>query len=65
MKIGGERESTVLERVLMNKFAYDPITARSIADDLLRDDFPKNDIRNIGQAIAYLDRIKEMMREIS
>ena len=62
MKIGGEKESTVLEKVLMYKFNYDPVTAESVAADLLRDDFPANGITTIGQAIAFLDRVHDELR---
>ena len=58
MKFMGKKDQSVLERVLMFKLGYDEVTVAAVADDLLRDDFPKNGITTIGEAIAYIDVLR-------
>lgn len=49
-------------RILEVKLDYPEGYAASIADDFIRDDFPKNGIRTPGQAIAYLDEVVERVK---
>ena len=45
----------VLAKIIAYKFGYDDETAGRVADDMMEDDFPKNGVRTIGEAIAYID----------
>ena len=54
----------VLAGIIAYKFGYDlrDVRARAVAEDMLRDDFPKNAIKTVGGAIAYLDYVKSLAR---
>ena len=54
-------KNMVLTRVIATKFGYPDGLAETIARDMLRDDFPRNDIRTMGEAIAYIDKVKAAM----
>ena len=55
--------NSVLVRIVANKFNYPDGLAETVVRDLLKSDFPANDIRTMGEAIAYLDKVKAMMDE--
>jgi hypothetical protein len=52
----------VLAKLIAYKFGYGEREARAVAEDMLRDDFPKNGITSVGGAIGYLDYVKSLAR---
>jgi hypothetical protein len=52
----------VLAKLIAFKFGYDEEAARAVAEDMLRDDFPKNGITTVGGAIVFLDYVKSLRR---
>jgi hypothetical protein len=52
----------VLAKLIAYKFGYDEEAARAVAEDMLRDDFPKNGITTVGGAIVFLDYVKSLRR---
>jgi len=52
----------VLAKLIAYKFGYDEEAARAVAEDMLRDDFPKNGITTVGGAIVFLDYVKGLSR---
>ncbi|GEM_PF-2325623 len=53
---------SVLTKLIAYKFGCDLGEARAVAEDMLRDDFPKNGITTAGGAIVYLDYVKSLLR---
>jgi hypothetical protein len=52
----------VLAKLIAFKFGYDEEAARAVAEDMLRDDFPRNGITTVGGAIVFLDYVKSLRR---
>jgi hypothetical protein len=50
-----QEKRNVVAKIITYKFGYSPMVAESIADDFIRDDFPKNNIRTMGEAVAFID----------
>jgi hypothetical protein len=42
-------------KLVAYKIGYENEVAESIADDLMRSDFPLNHIKTMGEALAYID----------
>lgn len=53
---------STLAKLIAFKFGYGEAAARVVAEDMLRDDFPKNGITTVGGAIVYLDYVKGLVR---
>jgi hypothetical protein len=53
---------SVLAKIIAFKFGYDIEAARAVAEDMVRDDFPKNGITTMGGAVVYLDYVKGLVR---
>jgi hypothetical protein len=53
---------SILAKLIAFKFGYEDEAARAVAEDMLRDDFPKNGITTVGGAIVYLDYVKSLAR---
>lgn len=51
-----------LAKVIAYKFGYEKDVAESIAEDFIRDDFPKSGVRTMGQAVAHLDWVLAEVR---
>ena len=45
---------------IAEKFGYDQASAEAVADDMIRDDFPKNGIKTMDDAYAYIDYVYSM-----
>jgi len=53
---------SVLAKIIAFKFGYTEAAARAVAEDMLRDDFPKNGITTMSGAIVFLDYVKSLTR---
>lgn len=53
---------SVLAKLIAYKFGCGEAVARVAAEEMLRDDFPKNGITTVGGAIVYLDYVKGLVR---
>jgi hypothetical protein len=51
-------KTTVLGKVIANRFDFDEVVAESIARDMIADDFPMNGIKTMGEAIRYIEAIE-------
>jgi hypothetical protein len=49
-------------KIIAAKFGYEKDVAESIAEDFIRDDFPKSGVKTMGQAIAHLDWVLAEVR---
>ncbi len=54
-----KRETII--KIIAFKLGFDRTAAESIADDMISDDFPKNGIKTMGQAIGYLEHIRALL----
>jgi hypothetical protein len=54
---------TVLAKLITEKCGTPKPVAEIAAEEMIRDDFPQNGIGTMGQAIAYLDRLHDLMRQ--
>lgn len=54
-----------LAKLIVFKCGTEPEVAEVAADEMIDDDFPKNNVRTMGQAIAYLDYIAKFERHPS
>jgi len=52
---------STLAKIIAFKFGYDEAQARAVAEDMIRDDFPKNGIATMGGAVVYLDYVKNLI----
>ena len=55
------KDGLVLTKIIAYKFGYPLGLAECVARDMIRDDFPKNGVKTMGEAIAYLDNLKIKM----
>ena len=55
------KNDLVLAKIISHKLGYPLGLAETIARDMIRDDFPKNGVKTMGEAIAYLDAVKAEM----
>ena len=53
-----EKKGTVLGKIIARRFDFDELVAESIAEDMIRDDFPLNGITTMGEAIRYIEQIE-------
>lgn len=52
----------VVARIVAFKFGFEMPEARSIADDMIRDDFKINGIKTMGGVIEYIDYVRSTMK---
>jgi hypothetical protein len=51
------KDGTVLGRIIARRFGFDEAVAEDIAQDMIGDDFPKNGIKTMAEAIRYIENI--------
>ena len=47
----------VVAKLIVFKLGAEPELAEIVADEMIADDFPKNGVKAMGQAIAFLDYV--------
>jgi len=47
----------VVAKLIVFKLGAEPELAEIAADEMIADDFPKNGVKSMGQAIAFLDYV--------
>lgn len=52
------KDGLVLAKIISHKLGYPLGLAECVARDMIRDDFPKNGVKTMGEAIAYLDEVR-------
>ena len=48
----------MIVKLIMRKLGLDQAFAEVVADDMIRDDFPKNHITTFGGVLAYLEFVR-------
>ena len=56
----GEMKRETIVKLIMRKLGLDRLFAELVADDMIRDDFPKNGIKTMGGVITYLDYVQSI-----
>lgn len=51
-----------LAKLIVFKCGTEPEVAEIAAEEMIADDFPKNGVKTMGQAIAYLDYVADFMQ---
>ncbi len=54
---------SILTKLIVNKLGYGAAEAQRVAELMLVDDFPKNGIRTVGQALEFLDYVNGLRRK--
>jgi len=54
------KRSTIV-KLIKHFFGIEGMTAEIAADEMIRDDFPKNGIKTMGRVIGYFEYVKSVM----
>ena len=57
-----EIKQTTIAKIITFKFGIPAPAAEIAAEEMVKDDFPKNGIRTMGQAIGYLEHVRSLLK---
>lgn len=53
-------KSSTIIKLIKHFFGMEGIAAEIAADEMIRDDFPKNGIKTMGEVIRYFEYVKSL-----